>query len=65
MRWSFVDGAPPLSLLDALDIPELARKWPQEVLGMGERVGGLGATAAAHLGLPMGLTVAQVHYPKP
>ena len=49
----------PLELLDALGIPELAAKWPQECLAMGSLVGGLTTEAAAHLGLREGLRVAQ------
>ncbi len=37
----------------------LQHKWPQEVLPLGAVVGGLTAAAAAHLGLPEGLPVAQ------
>ena len=34
MRWHFVDGQPPTSLLCKLGVPELADKWPKDVLGM-------------------------------
>lgn len=37
----------------------LQQKWPQDVLPLGAVVGGLTAAAAAHLGLPEGLPVAQ------
>ena len=60
VRWHFVDGVnPPVSLLEKLDMPELAGKWPKDVLEMGEVVGPLTAAAAEHLGLPVGLPVAQ------
>ena len=59
VRWHFRDGAPPTSLLNALDLAALAEKWPAEILAMGSVVGGLTAAAAAHLGLPEGLPVAQ------
>ena len=57
MRWRFRDGAPP-TILPALDLAALA-EWPAEILAMGSVVGGLTAAAAAHLGLPEGLPVAQ------
>lgn len=34
-------------------------KWPNEVIGLGDVVGGISAEAAQHLGLPEGLPVAQ------
>ena len=49
----------PLDLLEALGMQDLADKWPQECLPMGQAVGGLTAEAAAHLGLPTGLRVTQ------
>jgi ribulose kinase len=39
--------------------PNPQAKWPQEVLPLGARVGGLTADAAAHLGLAPGTLVAQ------
>lgn len=60
-RWHYRKraGGWPLSLLASLDLEGLAAKWPQEVLPMGAAIGGLTADAAAHLGLPPGLPVAQ------
>ena len=52
-------GGRPLTLLAKVGLADLAEKWPQECVGMGEMVGGLTAEAPAHLGLPVGLPVAQ------
>ena len=52
------DGVPK-SLLEKLDLEELAKKWPQEVLQLGEVVGGLTHRAAEHLGLTPDLPVVQ------
>ena len=52
------DGVPK-SLLKKLDLEELAEKWPQEVLRLGEAVGGLTSRAAEHLGLTPDLPVVQ------
>lgn len=49
----------PLSLLAKIGLSDLAEKWPRECIGMGELIGGLTAEAAKHLGLPLGLPVAQ------
>jgi ribulose-phosphate 3-epimerase len=49
----------PLSVYRSLGIPELAEKLPQECLPMGALVGHLTEEAASHLGLPVGLPVAQ------
>ena len=46
-------------MLEKLGMPELAGKWPQELLPLGAPVGGLTHAAAAHLGLPVGTLVAQ------
>lgn len=61
VRWHYRAraGGYAVSLVEALGIPELAAKWPAEVLRLGEIVGGLTPEAAAHFGLPVGLTVAQ------
>ena len=61
IRWHYIlsQGGYPRSLVAALDLPELLEKWPAEVLRPGEIVGGLTPDAAAHLGLPAGLPVAQ------
>lgn len=61
MRWHHQTdhGGWPDGLLAAAGIPELRRKWPQEVAAPGEAVGGLTREAAAHLGLREGTPVVQ------
>jgi ribulokinase len=61
IRWHYdaEDGGPPLDMLAALDIAELAEKWPREVLRPGEIVGTLTREAADHLDLPAGVQVVQ------
>jgi ribulose-phosphate 3-epimerase len=49
----------PISLYNKLGIAELADKLPQRCLPMGAKVGVLTASAALHLGLPVGLHVTQ------
>lgn len=49
----------PVSLLDKLGLHSLIHKWPKDILPLGAPVGHLTAAAAAHLGLPEGLLVAQ------
>ena len=46
-------------MLETLGLPELASKWPQDMLPVGAPVGRLTAAAARHLSLPEGLLVAQ------
>jgi ribulose kinase len=60
VRWHYdVESGWPTSMLGKLGIPELQSKWPSELLTLGSVVGGLSPEAAAHLGLPSGLLVAQ------
>ncbi|WP_207483075.1 FGGY-family carbohydrate kinase [Arenibaculum pallidiluteum] len=61
MRWHYQaeHGGLPLSLLDRVNLSDLAAKWPRDIVRPGETVGTLTAEAAAHLGLPEGLPVAQ------
>ncbi|PRW57267.1 carbohydrate kinase [Chlorella sorokiniana] len=62
IRWHYSTQRPggwPISMLQKLGLEALQQKWPQEVLPLGAVVGGLTAAAAAHLGLPEGLPVAQ------
>ena len=49
----------PKSLLEKLDLGELAEKWPQDVFRLGELVGRLTPRAAGHLGLTPDLPVVQ------
>ena len=60
VRWHYsTERGWPTSMLRTLGLESLSSKWPQEVLKLGDVVGGLTASAAAHLGLPIGLPVAQ------
>ncbi|GAB4814271.1 hypothetical protein N2152v2_001317 [Parachlorella kessleri] len=61
VRWHYSAdrGGWPASLLGTLGLQALLAKWPQQVLPLGEVVGGLTAAAAAHLGLKEGTPVAQ------
>lgn len=52
------NGAP-VGLLDAVGARDLADKWPQDVLELGEVIGPLTESAADHLGLKAGTPVAQ------
>eukprot|EP00980_Cylindrotheca_fusiformis_P009560 scaffold2101_cov127-Cylindrotheca_fusiformis.AAC.4 len=49
----------PCALYEKLGIPDLVRKLPQRCIPMGSLVGHITAEAAAHLGLPVGIPVAQ------
>ena len=61
VRWHYHSrrGGYQPSLLRRLGLEALLEKWPRDVLPLGEVIGGLSAAAAAHLGLPKGLPVAQ------
>ena len=61
IRWHFQGGTvPPVSLLAALDCTDLLDKWPSVMVAPGSPIGaGLTLDAAAALGLPAGLPVAQ------
>ncbi len=61
VRWHYQTehGGRPTSLLEALDLTELAEKWPQRVVPPGEVIDGLTGKAAAHLGLNPGTPVVQ------
>ena len=49
----------PGSLLEKLELADLAAKWPVEVIRLGEVIGALTTEAAEHLSLPVGLQVVQ------
>lgn len=61
IRWHYDEsrGGFQASLLEAANLSELLERFPKEVLPMGEVIGGLTGEAAADLGLPAGLPVAQ------
>ena len=61
VRWHFdrSKGGAPESLLEKLGVSALAKKWPGEILDLGEVIGGLTAPAAEHLGLPKDMPVIQ------
>lgn len=61
VRWHYMaeSGGYQASLLKKLGLDTLMEKWPQEVLPLGEILGGLTARAADHLGMPQGIPVAQ------
>ena len=60
-RWhcDYTGDGVPKSLLEKLDLGELAEKWPQDVFRLGELVGRLTPRAAGHLGLTPDLPVVQ------
>ncbi len=60
-RWhcDYTENGVPKSLLEKLDLGELAEKWPQDVFRLGELVGRLTPRAAGHLGLTPDLPVVQ------
>jgi ribulokinase len=61
VRWHYLSeqGGYQPGLLAKLGLEALEEKWPQEIIELGDVIGGLTAGAAAHLGLPEGLPVAQ------
>ena len=46
-------------MLEKLGLGDLSKKWPGDVLDLGETIGGLTPKAAEHLGLPIELPVIQ------
>ena len=61
VRWHYQSqhGGKPVSLLQKLGMPELAEKWPQDIVRPGDVIDGLSGEAAAHLGLKAGTPVVQ------
>ncbi|HLZ57937.1 MAG TPA: FGGY family carbohydrate kinase [Ktedonosporobacter sp.] len=61
IRWYYDrnTGGFPASLYQAVELDDLLEKFPQKVLDMGTVVGGLAKQAAAELGLPPGIPVAE------
>jgi ribulose kinase len=61
IRWHYQTehGGVPTSLLKALDLADLAAKWPQKMLAPGEIIGPLTPEASRHLGLRPATPVVQ------
>ncbi|MBC7738807.1 MAG: carbohydrate kinase, partial [Candidatus Saccharibacteria bacterium] len=61
MRWHYqtMVGGWPLSMLNRLDLSDLADRWPSEIVAPGQVIGPLTAEAALHLGLNAGTPVVQ------
>jgi len=59
IRWHWINGQKPLSLLKSLGLDDLVEKWPDEVVAPGDPIAGLTDAAATHLGLKPGTSVIQ------
>jgi ribulokinase len=59
IRWHWINGERPLSLLGRLGLEDLAEKWPEKVVAPGEPIAELTSEAARHLGLKPGTPVIQ------
>jgi sugar (pentulose or hexulose) kinase len=61
MRWHCQTeaGGWPLSMLDRLDLTDLAGRWPSDIVAPGQVIGHLTDDAAHHLGLNAGTPVVQ------
>lgn len=59
-RWYYhkPSGGWPLDFFETIGLGDLPARFPKDVLGVGEIVGGLSFPAAAELGLPAGIPVA-------
>lgn len=60
-KWNYVsvEGGWPKSFFQAIGIPEILEKWPEEVVPMGRDIGKLTKEAARDMGLPSGIPVAE------
>jgi FGGY-family pentulose kinase len=61
VKWNYArpDGGWPMELLRALGLEDLLEKWPARIVPLGRGDGRLCTPAAAALGLPAGIPVAQ------
>jgi FGGY-family pentulose kinase len=61
VKWNYARpvGGWPREMMASVGLEDLAAKWPERIEPMGARAGALTARAAEHLGLPVGLPVAQ------
>jgi FGGY-family pentulose kinase len=60
-KWNYaaIEGGWSTDFLDALGARELLSKWPEHVVAMGKNIGKLTKEAAASMGLPSGIPVAE------
>jgi FGGY-family pentulose kinase len=60
-KWNYArpDGGWPTSLLSRMDLADLLEKWPHQIVPLGKGEARLSGRAAADLGLPAGIPVAQ------
>jgi len=61
VKWNYArpDGGWPASLLSDVDLVDLLEKWPSRIVALGQGEATLSRVAAAELGLPAGIPVAQ------
>ena len=59
IRWHWINGEKPFSLLRHLGLEDLLEKWPDEVVAPGDPIAELTSEAATHLGLKPGTLVIQ------
>jgi FGGY-family pentulose kinase len=60
-KWNYVsvEGGWQKDFLSAVGAADLLEKWPSEVVPIGRPIGHLGARAAAEMGLPSGIPIAE------